>query len=189
MADSLDIRQVRPIKARLEAFATGLGKTWYEFTRETGLAHSTTSVWRNSRKAALPSVAMLVRLAERYQLSLDWLLLGVGGDVRGTERPATELSADVRLHVESALGIPADARGEGNRNALLSGEAMLAGLVEESRKRVEQAQEVWLASLPVELARRFQASNDPSARMQYARQIVAFVLHQSGKKGVATKAR
>lgn len=179
MARTLTLAEARKVKARLEEFVRGRGISWYEFTNGAGLPHPTTSSWRNTTKETLPSAAMLIRLAEHYDLSIDWLLLGVGGSVLETTRSVATLGHDLREHVESTLQIAKDARGEGDRNALPSEEGMVLMVVEECRQRVADARNRWWAGLPIALAERLQSETNLKKRARLGAQIAKLVLHQA----------
>ena len=92
----------RGVVARLEALkgTTGLNK-WAE---DIGLAPSLISSYLNGTR--LPRAESLRAIAERTSVSLDWLLLGDGGDeprYRGQSRTQSELEADLAAAVVRGL--------------------------------------------------------------------------------------
>ncbi|GJG87433.1 hypothetical protein tb265_26140 [Gemmatimonadetes bacterium T265] len=74
------------------------------FAERVGLAPSLVSNYLNGNR--LPESPTLRTLAERTGVSLDWLLLGDGGDApryRGQDRDEVELEADIAAWVNRAL--------------------------------------------------------------------------------------
>lgn len=80
--------RVRMIKADLTALAERLEEvvrtvmvtSWEGFARRVRVASSTCTGWKNKKNA--PDTAALIRIARASGVSLDWLLLGEGPELR-----------------------------------------------------------------------------------------------------------
>lgn len=95
--------QLRGIQDRLRALLQARNWTHESLAEALGVAKSAVSYWLHPKKPAMPQAAQLVALAEKAQVSLDWLLLGVGSEGLHETRPRAELGADLRHYVESRL--------------------------------------------------------------------------------------
>lgn len=77
----------RAIRDRLADFQNRHYPDREAMNRDAGVPHSTACGWFNP-DPAVPDVVSLVRISERKNLSLNWLLLGEGPELRGIEPSA-----------------------------------------------------------------------------------------------------
>lgn len=184
---SVGTKQARAIKERLETFATRtLGFTWYRFAKEAGYNHSTASVWRNTGNQTLPAVPKLIELASRFRLSLDWLLLGVGSDLRDATRNRVELEEDLRTHVLATIVGPydSDEAREVAQVEVQSGADMIAALIVAQRQRLtDHLGPKWWSNTAVIFARRLKAATSEKERARLGGSLANAVLHLQSKKG------
>jgi len=181
MAESLNRTHARQVKQRLEQFAKSRGGSWSKFMEDLGVRHTTASNWRNPKSSALPGIPKLVKLAERWHLSLDWLILGEGSELRGSSRPDAVLADDLRDRVLSDLGVPDDARGEGARAVIPDGEDMVRELVELNRRRLEKHQAAFMAKMPIAIVERLEAATDERRVRMLTSMLVAAVKNEHKK--------
>jgi transcriptional regulator with XRE-family HTH domain len=95
------------ISARFRSFVAVHYETAYELTVALGLAHSTVQGWIHKTRARIPDTTTLVQLATDTGISLDWLLMGEGSELRGASMPTRQLQDELREH---AVGVVATAR-------------------------------------------------------------------------------
>lgn len=62
------------IYERIEIVISKSGLTKKEFARQIGISTGNLGDWKSGKSA--PSAGALIRIAERFQVSLDWLMLG-----------------------------------------------------------------------------------------------------------------
>lgn len=105
----LDLTTRRAIRDRLADFVARRYKNRMRMESDAGVAHSTAAAWFNPDPST-PDTVAAVSLARRKNLSLNWLLLGEGPELRGVEG-----SGDVWRIVRQtmiaelvSLGIPRD---------------------------------------------------------------------------------
>lgn len=103
------------VRNRLRRLIGERGESQGAFARACGVSPARVTEWLSGSQ--LPSADRLRTVAERTGVSLDWLLLGDGGDgpvmrgYRGERRTGEELAADVGLHVLPRVRAAAEAAG------------------------------------------------------------------------------
>lgn len=76
-------RDARAITKRLKDFAVRRYGSWAEFLRRLNIGRTTGVAWARVRRApSVPEVPLLLRLARETNISLNWLLLGDGSELR-----------------------------------------------------------------------------------------------------------
>jgi transcriptional regulator with XRE-family HTH domain len=91
----------RELADRFRSLREKTGLSQKDFAQTIGLSH--TVIAEIERGAREPSRKVMVALSEKYNISLDWLLLGVGGpklDAHGPEDWAGEI-ADLEEKIKS----------------------------------------------------------------------------------------
>lgn len=97
-------REIRKeISERLSEFVHQRYDTRHRFEQVEGFNHSTVVSWFNPRRYSTPDTATLVQLAREKNLSLHWLLLGEGPEMRGTTVPTESLWDALRQAVVAEL--------------------------------------------------------------------------------------
>src|SRR5579862_6693353 len=108
--------QALAISARLKSFALKYFGSWEEFVRKSGVARTTADTWRRTKAPAVPDAAMLLHLATRVNIDLQWLLLGHGArDI--WEHHDTDTDRQLELTLEAVLRTTEDATTEEFRAA------------------------------------------------------------------------
>lgn len=88
--------EAKAICGRLARFIRDRFGSVYEFVRAFGLAHSTVQSWVSKANPRVPDSATLLSLAHETGISLDWLLLGEGSELRGASLSAGSLAVELR---------------------------------------------------------------------------------------------
>jgi transcriptional regulator with XRE-family HTH domain len=182
MATNLDAHEVAAIKARLKEAVTRVCRlSWYQFAKAAGFSHATTSDWRNPKKEALPGAPHLTGIVKRFGVSIDWLLTGEGGELRGTLQPkralAQELRAWVIADVERLYSI-GDAKRGLLEELLPQGEDLLDSLVRDGNRRLTQHYEDWSAGMAPKLAKKYLRTTDPKQKRFVGDWLARAVLHR-----------
>ncbi|MGH8551096.1 MAG: hypothetical protein ACRERU_21330 [Methylococcales bacterium] len=82
----LEKREALAIRERLKQVVDQIhGGDWNRATRHAGIDRTTALSWRGSERQTVPDVTQLMKLAQRGQVSLDWLFLGKGSMLRCEE--------------------------------------------------------------------------------------------------------
>lgn len=87
------------IAARLQDFIQRRYMTAYEFAGATGIGQKTVYRWLRKKGSTVPDTATLVALAQATGISLDWLLLGDGPELKGADGPPKEFADQLRATV------------------------------------------------------------------------------------------
>ena len=122
-------KDARAISKRLKDFAQRRYGSWAEFLRNLDIGRTTGVAWARVKRApSVPEVPLLLRLARETNVSLDWLLLGDGPELREGQgiSPAHSVGAAIEAelrqsesidpeHFESAWGLlMVQGQGEGS---------------------------------------------------------------------------
>lgn len=102
-------RDAKSIRDRLKAFARRYG-SWAEFLRRLKVPRTTGIAWSRQSSPGVPEVPFLLRLAREANVSLNWLLLGEGPELR--ERSADDPAERVKAALEAELRQSEDANAE-----------------------------------------------------------------------------
>jgi hypothetical protein len=125
-------KDARAISRRLKGFAQTRYGSWAEFLRQLDIGRTTGVAWARVKKApSVPEVPLLLRLARETNVSLDWLLLGDGPELREGRgiSPADSVEAAIEAelrqsesvdpeHFEAAWGLLM-LQGQSERNSIL----------------------------------------------------------------------
>jgi transcriptional regulator with XRE-family HTH domain len=121
------------------------------FAEKIGLSPSLVSSYLNG--ARLPDATSLWKIADATEVSLDWLLYGVGGETpryRGQSRDAVALEADVAAEVRRAIAARPDQPGQPRYHRWgVHGRAVLADACDravEEANRIERWTGKWLST-------------------------------------------
>src|SRR5713101_7962584 len=111
---SVPAGEARRIAKRLRARIVDRDGSVYAFAKRTRLPPSTVQAWTRTTKPAVPDPARLLVLARDLGISLDYLLLGEGPELRGAPAPRGVLAEDLRKW----LIVELTARGIGDSGEL-----------------------------------------------------------------------
>lgn len=81
---NLTLQERQSIRDRVRRFRERHYPSRQAMNRDAGVPHATASGWFHT-DPAMPDTVSLVRLAERKNLNLNWLLLGKGPELRGID--------------------------------------------------------------------------------------------------------
>ena len=101
-------KDARAISKRLKDFAQRRYGSWAEFLRRLDIGRTTGVAWARVKKApSVPEVPLLLRLAREANLSLDWLLLGDGPELREGHgiSPAQSVEAAIEAELRQSESI------------------------------------------------------------------------------------
>jgi hypothetical protein len=118
---SLSLDERRGIRDRLHQFRLRHYRTRQAMNRDAGVPHNTAAGWFD-KNPRTPDTVSLVRIAERKNLNLNWLLLGEGPELRGVDGPS-----EVWPHLRRTLVAELVSHGASAQDAeaLIPGEEML----------------------------------------------------------------
>ena len=98
----------RAISERLKSFARERYDSWAKFIKKLGISRTTAVPWaRVERTPSVPEVPRLLHLARATNVSLDWLLLGEGSEVRvrQEETPAGQVEAAIEAELRQSEAV------------------------------------------------------------------------------------
>ena len=131
----LKLQERRAIRRRLDEHRQAIGLTRAALRDRAGCGDTTVAQWLNSKDPATPDVVSCVSLAREEGISLDWLLLGEGPQIRETIPVSEELPNRLRAAVMKALGHEnAGVNDEDPAGSLPSGGQLLRFLIDEMEK-------------------------------------------------------
>lgn len=156
----------KAISQRLRDFARRRYGSWEEFCTELDVRRTTGIAW-TTKDPSVPEVRHLLNLARKANMSLNWLLLGEGPELR--EKPTATDRAQLLAAIQAELRATTDAREEEhelvwNRMLKLSNEMLklaVEGVRPQYREWLRQVRqfdrlrdfgEKWTARLPNQLA-------------------------------------
>ena len=94
-------KDARAISRRLKDFAERRYGSWAEFLRRLDIGRTTGVAWARVKKApSVPEVPLLLRLARESNVSLDWLLLGDGPELREGQGISPAGSVEAAIEAE-----------------------------------------------------------------------------------------
>lgn len=93
----------KAISKRLKDFAVRRYKSWEGFYTSIGVGRTTASSWVGT-KPKLPDTANLLKIARKTNLSLDWLLLGVGPELwlEASDTSQAALTAPIKAELRQS---------------------------------------------------------------------------------------
>ena len=101
---TLPLKERKAIRDRLREHLVTSDKSQTElFDKELGFPSSTVAGWFNAKDPTVPEVASCVELAKQENLSLNWLLLGEGPELRGATVPFGDLAENLRATIAAEL--------------------------------------------------------------------------------------
>ncbi|SRR6266550_2905188 len=132
---SLPSRDEKAICQRLKTFIRDRFGTLYEFVQSTGAAPSTVQGWAAIKRPRVPDTATLLWIARETGLSLDWLLVGEGGDLRGTTAPLGEVADRLRETIVAELAAAENGGQDQVARFLPEGHRIVNRLIDEYRRQ------------------------------------------------------
>ena len=133
----LPLASRQSVARRLTSFLESRGITQAQFERELNLSHATVANWFNLKNPKTPDATSLLRMAERYNLSLDWILAGVGAPLRQTAVDPADVAEAFRAAVIAELRSRCQATDAEIDTWVPKGEALLRVDVEKYADVVE----------------------------------------------------
>ncbi|URN94980.1 MAG: helix-turn-helix domain-containing protein [Candidatus Pristimantibacillus lignocellulolyticus] len=67
---------MKEIKNRIRQFRKDMGLTMAEFAKEIGVSAGNVGDWESESRTSVPGAQALISIANTYDVSIDWLLLG-----------------------------------------------------------------------------------------------------------------
>lgn len=98
----------RHISRRLKDFARRRYETWERFLNALGVARTTGEAWVDLQNPTAPGVWLLLVLARKANVNLNWLLLGEGPELRRKEETTPEgqllaaIEAELRARTDAS---------------------------------------------------------------------------------------
>lgn len=141
----LEPQDALAIRDRLHAYAKETYGTLRELARQIGVAYSTIQGWLRDPPRA-PETPQLWLLATKGNLSVDWLLLGEGSQLRGGNADTASLEAALRDEVVSQLKANGEASGDEVEALVPPAKELLRELVRDYARGLKQAVRLRAAS-------------------------------------------
>lgn len=131
-------RDALAISRRLRAWYTQRYENQGAFADKIRVPESTVSGWLKRKQPKAIDPRNLLQLARSEGLSLDWLLLGEGPELRDTDRPLGELTDALRAYVIATLSTGELAEFAGVIKARVPrGEDLLMTLLRAEREKIQ----------------------------------------------------
>jgi len=140
--------EARAIRDRLQLYVRSNYKSRLAFERRLRVSHATVTAWFGT-DPAIPDTVHLLTLARKENLSLDWLLLGEGGELRGTAVPSNDLGNSVRKWLVAKLVSEGTVSRDDAEKYLPEGSRLLHSLFVDRRERFIEFRGVRRGVLPL----------------------------------------
>ena len=67
---------MKEVKKRIRQFRKDKGYTMAEFAKEIGVSPGNVGDWESESRTSVPGAQALITIAQTYDISIDWLLMG-----------------------------------------------------------------------------------------------------------------
>jgi len=146
------MRDAQAIRERLKKWYKKRYPSQAAFADSLEIPRSTVAGWFRKNTPKAPDVVYLLRLSRKTNVSLDWLLAGIGSPEVETSRPSSDVGEELRRHVAAEVRMRTKAERAMIEAVLPPGETLMSAFMNGASARAEEAIDATRTAVSARLA-------------------------------------